>query len=78
MVPPADNLDDEIAASVYENRGRMPDVDSFPQLTSDNFHDVVARSSLTVALFYFKCKTPDLGRSCIFAQRRREKFIHQL
>lgn len=42
----------------------MLDVDSFPQLTSDNFHDVVAQSSLTVALFYFKCETPELGHSC--------------
>ncbi|KAA8579536.1 hypothetical protein FQN60_006629 [Etheostoma spectabile] len=48
------NLDDEIAASVYENRGNMPDMDSITQLTSDNFHTAVAQSSLTVALFYLK------------------------
>ncbi|XP_034720330.1 thioredoxin domain-containing protein 16 isoform X1 [Etheostoma cragini] len=48
------HLDDEIAASVYENRGNLPDMDSITQLTSDNFHTAVAQSSLTVALFYLK------------------------
>ncbi|KAF1371668.1 hypothetical protein PFLUV_G00270840 [Perca fluviatilis] len=48
------HLDDEIAASVYENRGDLPDMDSITQLTSDNFHTAVAQSSLTVALFYLK------------------------
>ncbi|XP_026218596.1 thioredoxin domain-containing protein 16 isoform X2 [Anabas testudineus] len=47
-------LDDEIAASVYENRGEMLDLDSIIQLTSDNFHTAVAQSSLTVVLFYLK------------------------
>uniref|UniRef100_A0A4W6DZL2 Thioredoxin domain containing 16 n=1 Tax=Lates calcarifer TaxID=8187 RepID=A0A4W6DZL2_LATCA len=47
-------LDDEIAASVYENRGSLLDMDSITQLTSDNFHTTVAQSSLTVALFYLK------------------------
>ncbi|KAI4831341.1 hypothetical protein KUCAC02_000888 [Chaenocephalus aceratus] len=47
-------LDDEIAASVYENRGNLPDMDSITQLTSDNFHTAVSHSSLTVALFYLK------------------------
>ncbi|XP_034007082.1 thioredoxin domain-containing protein 16 [Trematomus bernacchii] len=47
-------LDDEIAASVYENRGNLPDMDSITQLTSDNFHTAVSQSSLTVALFYLK------------------------
>ncbi|KAK1876585.1 Thioredoxin domain containing protein 16 [Dissostichus eleginoides] len=46
--------DDEIAASVYENRGNLPDMDSITQLTSDNFHTAVSQSSLTVALFYLK------------------------
>ncbi|CAJ1087009.1 thioredoxin domain-containing protein 16 isoform X1 [Xyrichtys novacula] len=47
-------LDDEIAASVYEKRGNLPDVDSITHLTSENFHSVIAQSSLTVALFYLK------------------------
>lgn len=54
---PSDKLEDEIAASLYQNRGKMLDMDSITQLTSDNFHDAVAQSSLTVALFYLKCKT---------------------
>lgn len=54
---PSVKLEDEIAASVYINRGKMLDMDSITQLTSDNFHDAVAQSSLTVALFYLKCKT---------------------
>jgi len=47
-------LDDEIARSVYDNRGNLLDMDSITQLTSDNFHAEVAESSLTVALFYLK------------------------
>ncbi|XP_028256723.1 thioredoxin domain-containing protein 16 isoform X2 [Parambassis ranga] len=47
-------LDDEIAASVFENRGNLLDMDSVTQLTSENFHVAVAESSLTVALFYLK------------------------
>ena len=50
-------LDDEVAESVYESRGDMTDMDSITQLTSDNFHAAVAQSSLTVALFYLRCKT---------------------
>lgn len=53
-------LDDEVAASVYENRGNMLDLESITQLTSDNFHTAVAQSSLTVVLFYLKCKTASL------------------
>ncbi|KAM9334011.1 thioredoxin domain-containing protein 16 [Symphorus nematophorus] len=49
-----EKLDDEIAISVYENRGNMLDMDSITQLTSDNFHATVAQSSLTVALFYLR------------------------
>ncbi|XP_026157574.1 thioredoxin domain-containing protein 16 isoform X2 [Mastacembelus armatus] len=48
------NLDDEVAVSVYENRGNSLDLDSITQLTSDNFHTAVAQSSLTVVLFYLK------------------------
>uniref|UniRef100_A0A3Q3VSV8 Uncharacterized protein n=1 Tax=Mola mola TaxID=94237 RepID=A0A3Q3VSV8_MOLML len=50
----SDKLDDEVAASVYENPAKMPDMDSITHLTFDNFHDAVAQSSLTVAVFYFK------------------------
>lgn len=53
---PSVRVDDEVAASVYKNRGNMLDMDSITHLTSDNFHDAVAQSSLTVALFYLKCK----------------------
>lgn len=61
-------LDDEIALSVYENRGNMLDMDSITQLTSENFHAAVAQSSLTVVLFYLKCKT----RSPCFAPSESE------
>ncbi|XP_028998135.1 thioredoxin domain-containing protein 16 isoform X2 [Betta splendens] len=47
-------LDDEVAASVYENRGNLLDSDLFTQIRSDNFHTAVARSGLTVVLFYLK------------------------
>ncbi|XP_030602993.1 thioredoxin domain-containing protein 16 isoform X2 [Archocentrus centrarchus] len=47
-------LDDEIAASVFENRVTLQDMDSVTQLTSDNFHSAVAQSGLTVVLFYLK------------------------
>lgn len=50
-------LDDEVVASVYENRGDVLDLDSLTQLTADSFHAAVARSRLTVVLFYLKCKT---------------------
>ncbi|KAM6957953.1 thioredoxin domain-containing protein 16 [Tautogolabrus adspersus] len=47
-------LDDEVAASVYENRGNLLDMDSITQLTSENFHAAVAQSSRTVVLFYLR------------------------
>uniref|UniRef100_A0A1A7WFH0 Thioredoxin domain containing 16 n=1 Tax=Iconisemion striatum TaxID=60296 RepID=A0A1A7WFH0_9TELE len=49
-----ERLDDEIAATVFANRANVLDMDSIIQLTSENFHTEVARSSLTVALFYLK------------------------
>uniref|UniRef100_A0A8C2WN55 Thioredoxin domain containing 16 n=1 Tax=Cyclopterus lumpus TaxID=8103 RepID=A0A8C2WN55_CYCLU len=52
LLPPKDNLDDEIVVSAFENRLNLPDSDSLTQLTSDNFHATVAQSSLTVALFH--------------------------
>ncbi|XP_057686436.1 thioredoxin domain-containing protein 16 isoform X2 [Corythoichthys intestinalis] len=47
-------LDDEIAASLYVNRGHEMQMDSITQLTSDDFPDAVAQSGLTVVLFYLK------------------------
>ncbi|XP_038151850.1 thioredoxin domain-containing protein 16 isoform X2 [Cyprinodon tularosa] len=47
-------LDDEVAAEVYKNRAHLHDMDSVTQLTSHNFHNEIAESSLTVALFYLK------------------------
>uniref|UniRef100_A0A8C7YVR0 Thioredoxin domain containing 16 n=1 Tax=Oryzias sinensis TaxID=183150 RepID=A0A8C7YVR0_9TELE len=47
-------LNDEVAASVFENTGNLMDLDSITQLTSENFHSEVAQSSLTVVLFYLK------------------------
>ncbi|XP_072319726.1 thioredoxin domain-containing protein 16 [Eucyclogobius newberryi] len=49
-----DQLDDEVAASVYLKRGQELDMDVFTELNTQNFHSVVAQSSLTVALFYLK------------------------
>lgn len=49
-----DQLDDEVAASVYLSRGRQLDMDIFTELNTHNFHSVVTQSSLTVALFYLK------------------------
>lgn len=49
-------MDDEIASAVFESRLDELDLDSVMKLTSDNFHDMVAQSSLTVALFYLRCK----------------------
>lgn len=53
---PLDQLDDEIATSVYQSRGLIQDVDSITELTPENFHDAVAQRSLTVVLFYFQCE----------------------
>lgn len=47
-------LDDEVAAALFEKRTTLLDKESVGQLTSDNFHDAVAQSSLTVALFYLQ------------------------
>lgn len=55
MCLPSDQLDDEIATSVYQSHGLIPDVDSITELTPENFHDAVAQKSLTVVLFYFQC-----------------------
>ncbi|XP_077462120.1 thioredoxin domain-containing protein 16 [Stigmatopora argus] len=47
-------LEDEIVASLYVNRGHETEMDSITQLTSDNFPDAIAQSGLTVVLFYLK------------------------
>lgn len=56
MCLPSDQLDDEIATSVYQNQGLIPDVVSITELTPENFHDAVAQRKLTVVLFYFQCE----------------------
>lgn len=43
-------------------------MDSITELTSENFHTVVAQSDLTVVLFYLKCKAPVGCVSCISLQ----------
>lgn len=58
---PSVMLDDEVERTLFENRGTLPDIDSVTQLTADNFHDAVAQSSLTVALFYLRCKSLSTG-----------------
>uniref|UniRef100_H3BX08 Thioredoxin domain containing 16 n=1 Tax=Tetraodon nigroviridis TaxID=99883 RepID=H3BX08_TETNG len=49
-----DQLDDEIASSVYRSHGLIQEVDSVTELTPENFHHAVAQRSLTVVLFYFQ------------------------
>ncbi|XP_061693151.1 thioredoxin domain-containing protein 16 isoform X2 [Syngnathoides biaculeatus] len=49
-----EELDDEIVASVYSNRGHLEQMASVTQLTSDDFTDTIAQSGLTVVLFYLK------------------------
>lgn len=49
-------LDDEVAAVQFEKRTTTLNREVVSQITFDNFHDVVAQSSLTVALFYLQCK----------------------
>lgn len=50
-------LDDEVLSTVYERRAQFLDLDDLAVLTSVNFHDVVAQSNLTVAMFYHRCET---------------------
>ncbi|KAL0969854.1 hypothetical protein UPYG_G00233260 [Umbra pygmaea] len=49
-----DVLDDEVAESVYRDRGQSPDMDAVTELTSDTFHSAVAESVHLVVLFYVK------------------------
>lgn len=69
---PSDQLDDEIAASVYQSRGLIPDVDSITELTPENFHAAVAQRSLTVVLFYFQCEIKFFFVAC---QRRTNTYF---
>ncbi|XP_060789636.1 thioredoxin domain-containing protein 16 isoform X3 [Neoarius graeffei] len=49
-----DVLDDEVAESVYRDRGVPLDMESVSELTADTFSVAVAQNSLTVVLFYVK------------------------
>ncbi|XP_070972314.1 thioredoxin domain-containing protein 16 isoform X6 [Oncorhynchus clarkii lewisi] len=49
-----DVLDDEVAESVYRDRGQSLDMDAVTELTADTFHSTVAESDYTVVLFYVK------------------------
>lgn len=51
-----DVLDDEVAESVYRDRGQSLDMDAVTELTADTFHSAVAESDYTVVLFYVKCE----------------------
>lgn len=52
----SDVLDDEVAESVYRDRGVPLDMESVSELTADTFSAAVAQNSLTVVLFYVKCE----------------------
>ncbi|XP_062303219.1 thioredoxin domain-containing protein 16 isoform X1 [Osmerus eperlanus] len=49
-----DLLDDEVAESVYRNRGQTLDMEAVTELTADTFHSAVADNRHTVVLFYVK------------------------
>ncbi|XP_053538941.1 thioredoxin domain-containing protein 16 isoform X2 [Ictalurus punctatus] len=49
-----DVLDDEVAESVYRDRGVTLDMESVSELTADTFTSAVAQNGLTVVLFYVK------------------------
>ncbi|KAM9467049.1 thioredoxin domain-containing protein 16 [Clarias gariepinus] len=49
-----DVLDDEVAESVYRDRGVVLDLESVSELTADTFSAAVAQNGLTVVLFYIK------------------------
>uniref|UniRef100_A0A673BKF9 Thioredoxin domain containing 16 n=1 Tax=Sphaeramia orbicularis TaxID=375764 RepID=A0A673BKF9_9TELE len=61
-------LDDEVAASVYQDRGNLLDMDLFTPLNTDNFHETVAQSGLTVALFYLKWDAVSMAFLTSFAE----------
>lgn len=52
----SDVLDDEVAESVYRDRGVTLDMESVSELTADTFSTAVAQNGLTVVLFYVKCE----------------------
>ncbi|KAI4889220.1 hypothetical protein NFI96_022473 [Prochilodus magdalenae] len=49
-----DVLDDEVAESVYRDRGLMLDMEAVTKLTDETFSPAVTQSGLTVVLFYVK------------------------
>lgn len=49
-----DLLDDEVAETVYRDRGGTLDMDAVEELTADSFHSAVTSSHHTVVLFYVK------------------------
>ncbi|XP_058254828.1 thioredoxin domain-containing protein 16 isoform X1 [Hemibagrus wyckioides] len=49
-----DVLDDEVAESVYRDRGVTLDMESVSQLTANTFSAAVAQNGLTAVLFYMK------------------------
>ncbi|KAJ7991016.1 hypothetical protein DPEC_G00292860 [Dallia pectoralis] len=49
-----DVLDDEVAESVYRDRGQTLNMDAVTELTSDMFHSAVAAGDHMVVLFYVK------------------------
>ncbi|XP_010890645.1 thioredoxin domain-containing protein 16 isoform X2 [Esox lucius] len=49
-----DVLDDEVAESVYRDRGQTLNMDALTELTADRFHSAVAASEHMVVLFYVK------------------------
>uniref|UniRef100_A0AAY4AKR3 Thioredoxin domain-containing protein n=1 Tax=Denticeps clupeoides TaxID=299321 RepID=A0AAY4AKR3_9TELE len=49
-----DVLDDEVAESVYRDRGLTLDLEPVAELTGDTFNGAVARRGLTAVLFYVK------------------------
>lgn len=52
----SDGLDDEVAESVYRDRGVMLDMESVSELTAETFSTAVTQNGLTVVLFYMKCE----------------------
>ncbi|XP_072545094.1 thioredoxin domain-containing protein 16 [Salminus brasiliensis] len=49
-----DVMDDEVAESVYRDRGLTLDVEAVTELTAETFSTAVTKNGLTVALFYVK------------------------
>ncbi|XP_046711298.1 thioredoxin domain-containing protein 16 isoform X2 [Silurus meridionalis] len=56
-----DVLDDEVAESVYRDRGVMLDTESVLELTANTFSTAVTQNGLTVVLFYVKWDTVSMA-----------------